>query len=188
MCVLALVLALGMGASAGASFENSAQLAAKKGAKGKACKGKAGEQKNAGKSAAATAQAKKKGKKQTCKGKSKATGRLSDGTYSDQSQSLQVTISGGGTTALLEYSPPGFCASIDYSSEPVKFTKSGNAWKASETRTLSIGGLPATAKWDLTVKAPALTYALNFTLELESPIVGACKGEGHPTGTLTKGG
>ncbi|HET6999570.1 MAG TPA: hypothetical protein VFI03_13410 [Solirubrobacterales bacterium] len=201
-CALALALVLGLSATVGASVQGSAEPAAKKGAKkGKACKGKAGKGK-AGKSAVASA--KKKGKSKGCKPKGKAKGDdkapvappappagppaaapLSDGTYGDPTTSVELTVSGGATTAVLKYVPPGDCVSINYTSQPVTLTKSGDSWTASETRAFSLVGEPANAKWDLTVKEPGLTYVLNFTLESDT-LIGFCKWEGHPTGTLTK--
>ena len=38
------------------------------------------------------------------------------------------------------------------------------------------------------MKEPGLTYALNLTLESTLPVIGLCKWEGHPTGTLAKVG
>lgn len=192
VCVSALVLALGLGSGVIASAEVGAQPAAKKGTKkGKGCKGK-----KAGKSTA-TAQAKKKGK--SCKGKSKGKGKdtvtppappappaaapLSDGTYGDPASLLELKVSAG--TVVLKYVPPGFCAGLTYTSQPVPFTKSGDTWMANENRSFSLVGEPAVAKWDLAVKDPGLTYALNFTLE-SNTMIGLCKGEGHPTGTLVK--
>lgn len=183
-CVLALTLALGLSTSAGAG--TSAETSAKS-AKGKSCKGK-GKKPKAGKSTA-TAQAKKKGKSKGCKakGKAKGTAGLSDGTYGDAAKSLELNVSGGATTVVLKYVPPGFCAGITYVSEPVPLAKSGDTWTASETRTFSLVGESAKVKWDLSVKEPGLTYALNLTLESDT-MIGTCKGEGHPTGTLTKVG
>jgi hypothetical protein len=196
VCVSALVLALGLSSSAVASAEVGANPAAKKGTKkGKACKkGKAGK-------STATAQAKKKGKGKPCKGKPKSKGTtttpqptppappaaapLSDGTYGDPTSLLELKVSAG--TVVLKYVPPGFCAGLTYTSQPVPFTKSGDTWMANENRSFSLIGEPAVAKWDLAVKDPGLTYALNFTLE-SNTMIGPCKGEGHPTGTLVKVG
>jgi len=173
-CVSALVVALGLSATAVA--EVSATAVASKGAKkGKSCKGKAGK-------SAASAQAKKKGKG-CAKGKAKGA-TLSSGTYEDASQSLKLTVSGG--SAVLEYVPPGFCVAINYTSESVPLTESGGAWKASENRYFSLVGEPATAKWDLSVNSK-LEYVLNFKLEGKT-MIGPCEGEGHPKGTLTKVG
>ncbi len=204
-CALALALVFGLSASAGAGTQVSAEPAAKKGAKkGKSCKKKAGKGK-AGKSAAA--QAKKKGKSKGCKPKGKKGGNqgkngakvpdappvappaaavLGDGLYGDPAKLLELNVSNGATTVVLKYVPPGFCAGINYTSQPVPLTKSGDTWTASETRSFTIIGEPANVKWDLTVKE-GLAYALNLTLESDS-MIGLCKGEGHPTGTLTKVG
>ena len=205
-CVLALALALGLSATVGASVQGGAAPAAKKGAKkGKACKGKAGK---AGKSAVA-AQAKKKGKGKPCKskGKGKGTGAdkvtptpaptpapappaaapFGDGIYGDPAAHLDLTVTGGAKTAVLKYTPPGNCLSVIYTSQPVTLTKSGDTWTANETRAFSIVGEAANVKWDLTVKDPGLTYALNLTME-SNTLIGPCKWEGHPTGTLTKVG
>ena len=181
VCVSALVLALGLSTTAGA--EVSATAAAKKGAKkGKSCKG-------AGKSTAATAQ--KKGKKKTCKAKGKGTQQdaasLSDGTYGDAASKVELSVSGGATTAVLKYTPPGGCVTISYTSQPVTLTKNGTAWTANEARAFSLVGEPANVKWDLTIKESGLTYALNFTME-SNTMIGPCKWEGHPTGTLAKVG
>ncbi len=205
MGVLALALALGLSATVGASVQGGAEPAAKKGTKkGKSCKGKAGK---AGKSAAATAQAKKKGKGKPCKAKGKSKGKgtdkaapapapapappaatpLSDGTYGDASNLVELNVSGGATSVVLKYVPPGNCVSINYTSQPVTLTKNGDTWTANETRAFSLVGEPANVKWDLTVKEPGLTYALNLTLE-SNTMIGACKWEGHPTGTLAKVG
>lgn len=163
MCVAALVLALGFSTIAGASAESSAKIGAKK---GKSCKGKA-----------------KKGKG-CAKGKGKAQGTaLSDGTYKDAAQSLTLTVSNG--TVALEYVPPGFCITFNYTSDPAPPKKSGSAWTAGEDKAFSLVGEAATVKWDLTVKEPGLEYALDFKLE-SNTMIGPCKGEGHPKGTLTK--
>jgi len=185
VCVSALVLALGL--SATVSAEVSATAAAKGAKKGKSCKGKAG------KSSAASAQAKKKGKKKACKAKGKGKGTqpgatpLSDGTYGDAANKVELNVSNGGTSAILKYTPPGGCVAINYTSEPVTLTKNGDTWTANETRAFSLVGEPANAKWDLTVKESGLTYALNFTLE-SNTMIGPCKWEGHPSGTLAKVG
>lgn len=197
-CVLALTLALGLSASAGASV--SAEVSAKPAKKGKACKKGKGK---AGKSAAASAAPNKKGKKKPCKakGKSKQKGKdtgeptpappaaatLGDGAFKDAAAKLDLTVSGGATTVVLKYTPPGGCVTINYTSNPVTLTKNGDTWTASETRAFSLVGEPANVKWDLTVKEPGLTYALNFTMD-SNTMIGPCKWEGHPTGTLTKVG
>lgn len=212
VCISALVLALGLSATAGAKV--GAEISAKSAKKGKACKGKAGKKAGkhkAGKSTAAAARAKKKAKGKSCKAKNKSKSKgkdkgkgqgaspspvpppvappaaipFGDGTYGDAA--LQLNVSGGGTSVVLKYVPPGGCVSINYTSQPVTLTKNGDTWTASETRAFSIGGEPANAKWDLTVKEPGLTYALNFTLESKT-MIGPCKWEGHPTGTLAKVG
>lgn len=177
MCVSALVIALGLSTGAVASAGVSAKPAAKK---GKSCKkGKAG------KSAAALGKKKGKGKPCKGKGKSEGTATLSDGAYEDAAQSLKLTVSNG--TVILQYIPPGFCVAINYTSDSIPFTKSGGTWKASENRSFSLVGEPATVDWDLAVKDQGLEYALNFKLE-SNTMIGLCKGEGHPKGTLTKVG
>ena len=201
VCVSALVLALGLSASAGAGV--NAEVSAKPAKKGKSCKKKGGKKK-AGKSTAATAQAKKKGKKKSCKAKSKpkhkgeektppaptppAAAPFGDGTFQDPTARLELNVSGGATTIALKYVPPGGCLTINYTSQPVTLTKNGDTWAASETGTVTLGGFPANVKWDLAVKEPGFTYALNLTLESNPPVVGPCKWEGHPTGTLVKVG
>jgi hypothetical protein len=202
-CVLVLALALGLSATVGASVQGSAEPAAKKGTKkGKACKAKKAGKGKAGKSAAASAQKKGKGKGKGCKPKGKdttgdkgtpaptppAASPFGDGAYGDVAARLSLTVSGGTTTAVLNYTPPGGCATISYTSQPATLTKSGDTWTASQTGAFSIGGQPANAKWDLTVKEPGLTYALNLTLDATLPVIGLCKWEGHPTGTLVKVG
>ncbi len=187
VCVSALVLALGLSTSAAAGL--SAEISAKPAKKGKSCKKKGGKGK-AGKSTAATAQAKKKGKSKPCKAKGTAppaAAPLDDGTYGDAAAHLELSVSGGTSTVTLKYTPPGGCVGINYTSLPVTFTKSGATWTANETRAYNFVGDPANVKWDLTVKEPGLTYALNFTFESNS-MIGFCKWEGHPTGTLAKVG
>jgi hypothetical protein len=198
-CVLALALALGLSTSAGASIY--AEASAKPAKKGKGCKAKG----KAGKSAAASAKP-KKGKKKPCKAKGKskpkdkggddttptpappAAAPFGDGAYADAVAKLDLNVSSGASTVVIKYVPPGGCVTINYTSQPVTLTKSGDTWTASETRAFSVVGEPANVKWDLTVKEPGLTYALNLTLESTWPVVGLCKWEGHPTGTLVKTG
>lgn len=171
----ALALAVGVSSVAVAAGDGTAHAAKK----GKGCKGKKGK---AGKSAAT--QSKKKGK--GCKAKGGKGAGLTDGRYADTKNEVELTLSGNGKTAALNFKVPDFCVLFIYESKPVPVKTTGSGIQASETGTMVLAGIPVNTSWTLNV-----TKSLNYTLTAaftgqDSPL-GSCGFNGTIKGTLAKG-
>jgi hypothetical protein len=199
--IAALVMAVGFSPSVGAVTDSGANASAKKGAKCKA-KGKKGKAKS---SASASAKG-KKGKGKGCKGKAKGKkgkGKVTvptptpappsnwppaDGEYSDEGHGLGVTLSGGGTKAVLAFSGgQDTCVALTMATDPVPTTLTPETLSASGQRVIFPGLGDFTMKMSIEIK-----NNLSYTATIDSSIKAtentyACDKPGVVIkGTLTK--
>ncbi len=171
--VAALALAVGFSPSASAGVGGDAQISVKKGAKCAKGKGKA----------KGSASASAKGKKgRGCKPKGAG---IADGVYRDAANNVELTLSGKGKTAVLKFEVPKFCLLYVHEGGPVPAKASGGGLQASETKTISLAGIPVLATWTLHV-TKSLAYSLTASLQPEEGPV-SCGFSGTIKGTLVKG-